>query len=294
MGTKISDLTDGGILASGDELVVVRAGANKKATALVREKLTASRTYYVRTDGSDSNTGLVDSAGGAFLTLQKPYDVITADLDLGGNTVTVDVGNGTYTVGVLVAGPWTGGGVITYSGDPTTPSNVVMSISAANKHCIEATAQLPGALTFDGFKLTTTGSGVDCVNHFGGGIITMGAVEYGACARYHLYSGSVESTINLWTDYEITGNATMHWLVNAGGHISFDADATLTGTPVFAAAFCYCIRVSLVEFFGGSWTGAGSGKEYVCELNAAILENGIGWPGSLTGGTTATGGQVTV
>lgn len=51
-------------------------------------------TYFVRTDGSDSNSGLVNNAAGAFLTVQKG-----ANTAVGGDTVLV--GAGTYSEDVL-------------------------------------------------------------------------------------------------------------------------------------------------------------------------------------------------
>lgn len=42
----------------------------------------------------------------AFLTLQKAYNNIAASLDLSGFTVTVQIGDGTYTGGLVVSQPW--------------------------------------------------------------------------------------------------------------------------------------------------------------------------------------------
>jgi hypothetical protein len=58
--------------------------------------LESHRTYYVRTDGSDSNDGLTDSAGGAFLTPQKAYDVASRIEMAYGYGLTISIAAGTY------------------------------------------------------------------------------------------------------------------------------------------------------------------------------------------------------
>lgn len=62
---------------------------------------TANVTYYVRKDGSDSNTGLVDSAGGAFLTIGKAVSMLPQIIN---HTMPIVVGAGTYAEDVVIKG----------------------------------------------------------------------------------------------------------------------------------------------------------------------------------------------
>ena len=82
--------TSGNVLTSNGS-----AWVSSAPTGGGREVLTADRTYYVRTDGSDSNNGLTDSAGGAFLTIQKAVDV-AGSIDPSIYDITIRVKPGTY------------------------------------------------------------------------------------------------------------------------------------------------------------------------------------------------------
>src|ERR1019366_1497903 len=89
--------------------------------ATTRPLVLANFTYYVRTDGSDSNTGLANTSGAAFLTIQKAVTIVQG-LDLNGFTVTIQVADGTYTGGVSANVPFVGGTVL-LNGNTTTPAN---------------------------------------------------------------------------------------------------------------------------------------------------------------------------
>ena len=93
-----------------------------------RELLTANRTYYVRTDGSNSNDGLADTAGGAWLTLQYAYEYVANNLDLGGFIVTINVADGTHAgLGVGFGFPPIVNGPLYIRGNPTNPENCILT-----------------------------------------------------------------------------------------------------------------------------------------------------------------------
>ena len=248
-----------------------------------RETLAASRTYYVRTDGSDSNDGLSNASGGAFLTIQKAISAV-AGLDLNGKAVTIQVGNGTYAAGVSVTSPFVGG-VPVLQGDTTTPGNVVISVSG------DAVSVSNGAeLGIGGFKLVTAtaGSGLNATK--AGRINVTGKMEFGTCATAHMHS-SYAGQIAVSADYTISGGSLYHWWSEtAGGSIAvIGRTVTLTGTPAFTA-FANATIVAQIVAVSNTYSGSSTGSRYSVTLNGVILSSGATLPGS-TAGTTATGGQ---
>jgi hypothetical protein len=252
----------------------------------VREVLAGARTYYVRTDGSDSNTGLVDSAGGAFLTLQKAWDTIAENLDLNGNVVTVQVGDGTYTAGVSATAPVVGMGMVIFLGDVATPGDVLVSVTGGN--CFSSLYE--SRFRVRGMEMRTTTSGNCLVATFGGQIY-FDSVIFGDCAGSHMeaYAAGI---IYGDDDYTINGDALQHLHAYSLGWINlFSLTATVSGTPAFSNFFAGA-AIANINCAGVTFSGAATGVRYLSHKNAQIETNGGGasfFPGN-SAGSTASGG----
>ena len=86
-----------------------------------RERLTADKTYYVSTTGSDSNDGLtVDTP---FLTIQHALDQLE-NLDLSKWSMYISIADGTYAGDIVLDVPSIGGFGIFLVGNVSTPANV--------------------------------------------------------------------------------------------------------------------------------------------------------------------------
>lgn len=260
-------------------------------SVLVREKLTAARTYYVRTDGSNSNNGLTNSSGGAFLTLQKAADVVFGTLDLNGFDVTIQVGNGTYTGGVVVSLPQVGKGNITFTGNTTTPNNVIISTTSAD--CFEASDY--AIFRVAGFDMRTTTSG-NCLEAKNKGTITVsGNVTFGTCANFHM-RGTLQGICQTvdFQNYTINGGAQGHYYASTQSAVFAQGGTiTISGTPAFSSAFATADRLGLISSAATTFSGSATGTRYNVNTNAVINTNGGGanfYPGNAAG-TSATGGQ---
>lgn len=250
--------------------------------AWMRERLTAARTYYVRTDGSDSNTGLANTAGGAFLTIQAACDAAAA-IDAGNQQVTVQLGDGTYTAGAIPK-PMRGALPLVIAGNSTTPANVYVNLTGAICFQVDKPASYVRVIDM---KLAST---TVCLRAYPAGMLEYGNVVFGAASVRHIDS-IAQGYVSASGNYSIVGAAPIHAFAQSGGHIRIvSRTVTLTGTPAFATAFASSAAGATMDISANTFSGSATGPRYACSLNGVISTAGATLPGDAAG-TTATGGQ---
>lgn len=254
----------------------------------VRPKLAAARTYYVRTDGSDSNDGLTNTSGGAFLTIQAAVNA-TAALDINGYAVTIQVAAGTYTGAITlknVVGYTAPGDLIIQGAGATT----IISTTSAN--CFSVTS-IPCVWDIKDLKKQTTTSGtcIEVIDAYA----RLSGVEFGASASNHMRAangGKIEFTGN----YTVSGNCTNHLFVTSGGIITCRSRTVTVSASITVTYFAVASLTGILFCDGNTYSlGAFTvtGTRYSGASNAVIYTNGGGasyFPGTV-GGATATGAQ---
>jgi hypothetical protein len=279
------------------EIVEVRGdGANGETIGgklIWRERLVGPRTYYVRTDGNDANTGLVNSAGGAFATLQKFWNVIFKALDLNGFVVTGQLADGTYTSGMIAGGVIPGQASFTnivLQGNAGAPGNVVISTTSEDCFLVRRGAML----TLKDCELRTATSGSGIFARDAATIVSFSNVRFGACADNHIYA--ISAYLNPTGNYAVVGGAERHILLQHNARFIFDPlTLTVTGTPNFTGAFVSVNQCATMDCQNLTVSGGATGKRHSVQVNGTVFygTNPAGvnlFPGNVAG-TTATGGQ---
>lgn len=256
----------------------------------IRERLTAPRTYYVRSDGADTNSGLVDSTSGAFLTVQKAIDTISTNLDLAGYGCTVQVGDGTYTSAITLKSVvgWKNNGdtPLIIQGNTGTPTNVVISTTSAS--AVSTAAFCNAIWNVRNMRLQTTTSG-NCISMGTSSCLFFSGIDFGACAGNHI-NGNITARVEASGNYTISGNATNHISSTGyGGRVSVDnvtvtvtANVTFTNFVVFDVGG-YITSIN-VTFTLGAYTV--TGKRYLGTNNGITNTSGGGanyFPGNAAG-----------
>ena len=247
----------------------------------VREKLTASRTYYVRTDGNDSNTGLINSSGGAFLTVQAALNAAMA-LDLGLNNVLISVQGGSYLGSIQANGVVIGAGTITIQGTVGVSANVSLGANPSIQ-CQGGARIYVEHLTVKRLDTNTRSQ------------LFFNSLIFAANAgSVHL---SVESggLISAYGNYTVSGAANYHMVaVDAGSQIKIDArTVTFSAGYAFATYFIVGQHLAHVSINGVNWAGSAAsvtGVRYIVSTNSVIFGNSVLPPGS-SAGISGSGGQ---
>jgi hypothetical protein len=243
-----------------------------------RTRLTEDTTYYVRKDGDDTNTGLADSAGGAFATIAHALNVVSK-LDVNGYKLIVQVGNATSGApwAEIITLPRITGIGATYSvydpttwpelrGDPTTPTNVwiIYNSHVSGSSTTIRNGDVAGQWIINGFAMSSSNGSNISSGH--GGLLLVKNMHFGVNFDFDLQTGAA-GTIIVNGTITIAGNRPFHLSGVGPGYISYWPDSlVLSGTPNFTGAFTY-IEEGMVQEGDGTLniTGSATGKYFNLE-----------------------------
>lgn len=255
----------------------------------------ATIVYGDATNGDDANDGLAPGAGSAVKTLFQAVDtIIGSQFDLAGNSITVQLADGTYTSGLHFPGPLVdafGNASLVIQGNAVTPSNVVIT-DTDNLNGGIAIAMYQGArCEIKNLQLQGGGLGSDdglyvetgAVARLEGGVIF--GVSAGGAHMQIQHGGRVIADAG----YSIAGGATYHVqsydggaFVAQGQTINFTANAAFT-------TFAFAQEMSS-QIWGGATINLNAhtitGKRYEADALSLIDTFGGGatfLPGSTSG-----------
>jgi hypothetical protein len=252
-----------------------------------REPLAANRTYYVRADGSDSNDGLSNASGGAFLTIQKAVDAV-AGLDTAGFNVIIQIADGTYAGAVTLKNVvgFSAAGNLVIQGNNTTPANVLVNVSSAYAFLADGISTI---WDIKDLKLqNSSGYGMSARS---GARVRFRNINFGACAgAAHIQASGPGSTVTALSNYAVSGGGTAHFEVTYGAQfVSPTFTVTITNTPSFSLAWVFLSVLGSAHVHGMTFSGSATGARYSINNGSVLFTNGAGtsyMPGSASGAGT--------
>ncbi|WP_405104519.1 hypothetical protein MHH28_18625 [Paenibacillus sp. FSL K6-1217] len=203
------------------------------------QQTTADVTYYVRTDGNDGNTGLANTAGGAFRTIQKAVNMLPQTIS---HVAAINIASGNYSENIVIRGfNFGSNGGLTITGDPANPATVTISSMELHSNFGQVTIESLTATTVSkdafivnrctGFRLNnlrvvaSTGSFSGVMAYFSVGIINGGVFSN----RILGVNVSAASTIDL---IGVTGTGNAVGIGSNDGSFVTKFNCSLTGNQM--------------------------------------------------------------
>ena len=293
-------------IGATDQVLVAKPSLNPpyQFASNGREVLTADRTYYVRTNGNDSNDGLSNTAEGAFLTIQKAIDV-AASLDTSIYNVTISFFQSFTLTSSLIVKGLLGAGWLVIDGNTTGEI-----ISSATTTTGLIYAESVKNVRFKRLKTihTIPASNNTGLHYYalGSCVLDLENVNFGSLQTVNVLSAHIFA--NFGAFIRVSGSNTIsggqsgtnavgkHILCRQNGVVQYNdgASITLSNSPIFLD-FAGVESTGVLVFPLTPVTGSiGTGtRRYSVITNGAILTYGgtsTTLPGTVAG-TTATGGQ---
>jgi hypothetical protein len=240
--------------------------------------MSANVNYYVRTDGSDSNDGSANTAGSAFLTVQKAINV-ALERDWGTNggdsyKITINIAAGTYAQSLSVSKKAKGQGFQRLTLQGASAATTIIDSSVALYVYNLAQVQVSD-LTLDGSS--------ECIE--------MGLYASVRCNSCNLINGGSgihvymsEFCHGTFTSCVFSGNSSMCFYLDVA-HCMVNANScSVSGTPAFGQ-FLYA--EGHCHFQGNAWTGSATGQRFSlngnCSVTGSVSNAFTNMPGSTDG-----------
>ena len=247
-----------------------------------REMVTENRTYYVRSDGADTNDCLSDSPGGACRTWGRAVQLVN-QIDFGGKIVTIKHGEEaspvTFTEQLYLTG-MTGGGELHIRGS-STPGHTVFSATSGDIIGLRSviTPVHLWDMTFDGGGSHIMVAYLSTVNLRDG-------LVFGPASFAHILVHDAQAMlIDVSVSTSITGSAPYHVFSNGGSAFIEYGEKALIGMPEFAA-YLGIMNGGRIQTVGMEFVGAATGARYWVVGNSVLnaFNSGPNYlPGSLPG-----------
>lgn len=248
---------------------------------------TGSPVYSAST-GSDSNTGLTNTVGGALLTAQKAISIVSGGLDLSTYQATIAIADSVYPDAMALKS-YLGATPPIISGNTTIPENVLMSGTATM-----VTGTNVGTWVVKGTKLVSSAGGG--ISVAGSSTVQHHSMNFGQCAASHI-AANYGALVQAMTNYKISGgsSAQAHMYAVGGGKVVCSTfTVTLIGVPAFVAAYAWADRGDgYFEAYGMTFVGTATGTRYLLGMLSSCFVNGAAttyFPGNALS-TPTTGAQ---